>query len=313
MPRRDRLDAVGIATIALLCALWGVQQISVKVAVQQGLPPLLQCALRSAGAAALCALWVAGRGGRAGLRAALGDRGAAAAGLLAAALFGAEFMAIYVGVKLTSASRAVLFLYTAPFFTALGAHLLLPQERLRAVQALGMVVAFAGVAAAFAEGLLHGQGSMTGDALCATGGALWAATILLIKASPSLRRTPPAGLLLYQLAGSAPLLLAASALLGELARPLHASVLAWACLFYQTAIVAFASYLAWFWLLQIYPATRLSGFTFLTPLFGILAGGLLLGETLSAGLLAGLVAIGAGLQLINRPAPAAVSPLPQRS
>jgi drug/metabolite transporter (DMT)-like permease len=90
-------------------------------------------------------------------------------------------------------------------------------------------------------------------------------------------------------------------------------VLAWACLFYQTAIVAFASYLAWFWLLQIYPATRLSGFTFLTPLFGILAGGLLLGETLSAGLLAGLVAIGAGLQLINRPAPAAVSPLPQRS
>lgn len=308
MPRRDRLDALAIGALTLLCALWGVQQVAVKVAVEQGLPPLLQCALRSAGAALLCAAWIGGRGGVAGLRRALGDGAAARAGMVTAVLFGAEFMAIYLGVKLTSASRAVLFLYTTPFFTALGAHLLLPNERLRAVQVLGLAVAFVGVAAAFADGLLHGHGSMAGDALCATGAALWAATIVFIKASPGLRRVTPAGLLLYQLAGSAPLLLAAAALLGELATPVSASALAWACLFYQTAIVAFASYLVWFWLLLAYPAARLSGFTFLTPLFGILAGGLLLGEPLSAGLLLGLVAIAAGLQLINRPVPAAVQP-----
>ena len=137
------------------------------------------------------------------------------------------------------------------------------------------------------------------------GGALWASTILIIKASPSLRRTTSAGLLLYQLAVSAPLLLAASWALGELDAPAARERCSPgpACST-RRAVVAFASYLAWFWLLLAYPATRLSGFTFLTPLFGILAGGLLLGETLSAGLLVGLVAIIAGLRLINRPVPA---------
>ncbi len=303
MRRHERLDLLAIAVLAFLCALWGVQQVTVKVAVAQGLPPVLQAALRSAGASVLCALWIGARGGG-GLRGAFGDLAAARAGLLLAVLFAAEFVAIYLGVRITSASRAVLFIYTAPFFTALGAHVFLPAERLRAVQAAGLAVAFAGVVATFAEGLLHGGGHLTGDALCALGGALWASTILIIKASPSLRRTTSAGLLLYQLAGSAPLLLAASWALGEMAAPLHASLLAWTCLFYQTAIVAFASYLAWFWLLMAYPATRLSGFTFLTPMFGILAGGLLLGETLSAGLLVGLAAIIAGLRMINRPAPA---------
>ncbi|MDA8248011.1 MAG: DMT family transporter [Rhodospirillales bacterium] len=304
MPRRDHLDLLAIAAVALLCALWGVHQVAVKVAVQQGLPPLLQCGLRSAGAAVLCALWIRWRGGAGALRAALGDGAVARVGLLTAVLFGAEFTAIYLGIRLTSASRAVLFLYIAPFFTALGAHLLLPQERLRAVQALGLAIAFAGLVAAFAEGLLHATGSLAGDALCALGGVLWAATILVMKASTELRRIPTSGSLLYQLAGSAPLLLAGAALSGELARPLHPDALAWACLFYQTVVVAFASYLLWFWLLLLYPAARLSGFTFLTPLFGIVAGGVLLGEALSTGLLVGLAAICAGLQLLNRRVPA---------
>ena len=302
MPRRDRLDALAIGLVVGLCALWGVQQVSVKVATADGLPPLLQCALRSAGAAVLCALWIGRRGG---LRAALGDARAARAGLLTALLFGTEFMAMYVGVQRTSASRAVLFLYISPFVTALGAHFLLPEERLRPAQALGLAIAFAGLVAAFGEGVAGGRGALAGDALCALAGALWAATILVIKASPSLRRATPAGLLLYQLAGSVPLLLAGAALRGEFAAPLHPGALAWASLFYQTAIVAFASYLAWFWMLLEYQAGRLSAFTFLVPLFGVLAGGLLLGETLSFGLLAGLLAICAGLRLINRPAPVA--------
>ena len=301
MPRRDHLDALAIGVITLLCALWGVQQVAVKVALLQGFPPLTQAALRSAGAAALCALWIGSRGGVRGLRDALGGAAAARAGTLAAVLFAAEFVAIYLGLRLTSASRGVLFLYTAPFFTAAGAHYLLPHERLRPVQALGLAVAFSGVVLAFAEGLLHGSGgSIVGDALCMLGGALWAATIVLVKGSASLLRISAAGVLLYQLAGSMPLLLAGALLLGEFGQTLHPTPLAWACLFYQTVIVAFASYLTWFWLLMLYPASRLSGFTFLTPAFGILAGGVLLGEPLSAGLLAGLAAIAVGLQLLNR-------------
>ena len=304
MQRHDHLDLRAIAVVVLLCALWGVQQVTVKVALHDGFPPLAQAAVRSAGAAALCAAWIGARQGLGGLRVALGGAAAARVGGAIAVLFGLEFMAIYLGIRLTSASRAVLFLYTAPFFTALGAHLLLPRERLRLVQAAGLAVAFAGLVIAFSEGLLHGRGSVAGDALCMLGGALWAATTLTIKASPSLRQASSSGMLLYQLAGSAPLLLAGAAVLGEFARPLHPDALAWACVLYQTVVIAFASYLAWFWLLVLYPAGKLSGFTFLTPLFGILAGGLLLDEKLSSGLFIGVGAICVGLQLLNRRAPA---------
>ncbi|HET9018921.1 MAG TPA: DMT family transporter [Acetobacteraceae bacterium] len=304
MQRHDHLDTRAIAVVVLLCALWGVQQVTVKVALHDGFPPLLQAAVRSAGAAILCAAWIGGREGANGLRASLGGLAAARVGLATAALFGAEFTAIYLGLRLTSASRAVLFLYTSPFFTALGAHLLLPRERLRAAQVAGLAVAFAGLLVAFSEGLRHGQGSIAGDALCTLGGALWAMLTLTMKASPSLRRARASGMLLYQLAGSAPLLLGGAAALGELAHPLHADALAWACVLYQTVIVAFASYLAWFWLVVRYPVGKLSGFTFLTPLFGILAGGLLLGETLSVGLFVGVAAICTGLQLLNRRVPA---------
>jgi drug/metabolite transporter (DMT)-like permease len=79
--------------------------------------------------------------------------------------------------------------------------------------------------------------------------------------------------------------------------------MAWIALFYQTVIIAFASYLAWFRLLLTYPAARIAGFTFLAPVFGIVAGWALLGETLSWGLVLGVVAIGCGMRMINsRPA-----------
>lgn len=304
MVRRDRLDAAAIAVLTLLCALWGLQQVAIKVAVHGGLPPVLQGTIRSAGGALLGALWLAARRGGAGLIVALRQPGALGPGIAIAVLFGLEFVLIYLGLKFTTASHSVLLLATAPFFTALGVHLLVPQERLGAVQALGLLLAFAGVAAALGDGLVHRSGDPFGDLLCGLGAVLWAATTVVIKSAKALRTVPAIALLLYQLGGSAPVLLAGSLLLGELAAPVHASALAWAALFYQTAIVAFASYLVWFWLVQTYPAARLVGFTFLTPMFGILASGLLLGEPISAGLYVGLVAVALGLRLVNRKAPA---------
>jgi drug/metabolite transporter (DMT)-like permease len=306
MARRDRLDAAAIAVLTLLCALWGVQQVAIKVAVHDGLPPVLQGAIRSGGAALLGTLWLAARRGGAGLLLALRHPGALGPGIAIAVLFGVEFVLIYLGLKFTTASRSVLLIATAPFFTALGVHLLVPQERLGALQAVGLVIAFAGVAAALADGLTRRSGDPFGDLLCALGAVFWAATTIVIKSAKALRTVPAIALLLYQLGGSAPVLLAGSALLGEFAVPLHPSALAWAALFYQTAIVAFASYLVWFWLVQTYPAARLAGFTFLTPMFGILASGLLLGEPISTGLYVGLAAVALGLRLVNRrrPAPA---------
>jgi drug/metabolite transporter (DMT)-like permease len=68
---------------------------------------------------------------------------------------------------------------------------------------------------------------------------------------------------------------------------------------YQAVIVAFASYLAWFWLLTRYLAARLAVFSFLSPLFGVLAGVLVLDESLSARFVVAALLVGAGIVLVN--------------
>ena len=289
----DHLDRSAAALLVVLCAIWGVQQVAVKVAIA-GISPVFQAGLRSVGAAVLVWIWSACSGVRLFQR-----DGTLAAGLAAAALFAGEFALIYWGLTYTAASRGVIFLYTAPFFVALGAIWLLPQERVGAAQWLGMGLAFLGVLTLFGENLLRPAGpAWIGDLMLLGAAVLWAATTLVIKAS-RLVTARAEKTLLYQLAGSALFLPLVSWGLGEQGvialTPLVLSSLA-----FQIVIVAASSYLAWFWLVRHYPATRLSAFSFLTPVFGVLAGSLLLGEPLTPAVLAALTLVGSGIWLANR-------------
>jgi drug/metabolite transporter (DMT)-like permease len=296
--RRDTIDATAATIVIGLTALWGLQQVAVKLGAAGGISPFQQAALRSIGATICIAGWVGLTAGLGELRALfrLGPARLPAAAL--AILFALEFLFLFPGLQLTTASRGVIFLYTAPFFTAVGTHLLIPAERMGVKQFAGLVTAFAGVGIAFAEGLLRGGGNLTGDLLCLAGGMVWGTTTVIVKASPALRFTPASKLLFLQLAGSAPILLAAQLLNGDALIP-TATPTAWAALFYQTVIVAGISYLVWFNLIVRYPAGKLSGFTFLAPLFGILAGHVMLDEPVSAALFLGLTAIAIGLRLVN--------------
>ena len=290
---KDHLDRLAMGLLVVLCAIWGVQQVAIKVA-NAGISPVFQSGLRSLGATVLVGAWALAR------RVPLFERdGTLAAGLLAASLFAGEFALIYWGLTFTGASRGVIFLYTAPFFVALGALVLLPEERMRRGQWLGMGLAFIGILALFGENLLRPRaGAWIGDLMFLGAAAFWAATTLAIKASP-LARVAPEKTLLYQLAGSTLLLPLCSLALGEPGIvALTPSVLA--SLAFQVVVVAAASYLAWFWLIRHYPATRLSSFSFLTPVFGVLAGGLLLGETLTPAVWAALALVGAGIWVANR-------------
>ncbi|MBX6742798.1 MAG: DMT family transporter, partial [Acetobacteraceae bacterium] len=206
------LPPVAIVTMLILCAAWGVNMVAVKLGVA-GIPPALQAGLRSAIGAALLWGWCSWRG------TGFGDwrrDGTLLPGILAGILFGLEFLLLYIGVGFTTASRAVVFLYGAPFVVALGAHWLLPDDRLTPAKAAGLVIAFGGLILAFAEGLRQrtGELALLGDALCLLGGVLWGATTVLVKAS-RLRGAPPTLTLQYQLVVSAALLLLASPLLGE--------------------------------------------------------------------------------------------------
>jgi drug/metabolite transporter (DMT)-like permease len=301
--RRAHLDTVAVSLLVVCCAVWGLSQVATKVTLPD-VPPLLQAGLRSLGAALLLLAWSRRRG-----LAVLTADGSGRAGLLAGVLFAAEFGCLFVGLQFTPASRMVVFLYLAPFVVALGMPLIAPQERLRGLQTAGLVLAFAGVVWAFSEGFTQaaaGPRQWLGDLLGIVAATLWGLTTLALRGT-RLAAVAPEKALLYQLAVSAVALLLASALAGEPwpRAPGAVSALAWAALAYQIVVVTFASYLAWFWLIRHYPATHVSAFTLLTPVFGLLAGVLLLGEPLTARLLTALAAVCAGIALVNRAPPKA--------
>jgi len=291
---KKSLDGRAMAIVVTLCFLWGMGQVSIKVA-NRGVSPIFQAAVRSLVAALLVALWARVRA----LPLVHRDR-TFLHGLAIGLLFGTEFLFIYLGLSYTTASHAVIFLYTAPFFVALGAHWLLPNEPLTGRKLAGLILAFAGVIITLWDSLGRPTRlQIAGDQMSMTAGLLWAATSLYLKRVVRSSMTP-SQMLFYQLGVSA-LQLSFMALFLEPRWIRGLDPLVVTSLAYQGIIVAFASYLVWFWLIQVYPVSNLSGFTFFTPVFGVLLGGLLLHEPLTAKLLSGAGLVTGGMILVNWP------------
>ena len=293
-PDRLPADSRAVALMVPLSGMWGLNQVCIKLA-EPGVSLVMQACLRSAIAAVLLFLWTRLRG------IALFNRdGSLWPGLSAGLLFAAEFAFIHAGLNYTSAARMVVFVYLAPVFTALGLAFLIPGERLRPLQWAGILVAFAGMATAFAEGFGSAQGSTwKGDLMGMIGALLWALTTILVRTTV-LSNAPAAKTLLYQLAFAGATLPLVSRALGESGIG-HMSPLVVGAMLYQGVLVAFASYLTWFWLLTRYWAAQLSVFSFLTPLFGVAFGVVLLGDHVSGAFVTAALLVGAGIALVNLP------------
>jgi drug/metabolite transporter (DMT)-like permease len=288
---RNAVDGAALGVMLLLTALWGFQQVTVKW-IAADVPLVMQAALRSIIATVLLLAWARLRG------LALFDRdGTLRAGTVAGVLFAGEFVFIYAGLAHTNVSRMSVFIYLAPPLTALGLHFFVRSERLSFRQWAGVLVAFAGIVLAFAEGFQTRADTWLGDLCGVIAALLWAATTVVIRAT-RLSGTTATKTLFYQLAVSAAVLPLASLLLGE--RGVTAlTPLVVASLAYQGVIVAFGTYLAWFWLLTRYLAAPLSVLSFLTPMFGVLSGVVFLSEPISAAFLAAALLVGAGIVLVN--------------
>jgi drug/metabolite transporter (DMT)-like permease len=294
MSARRATDAFSFQVMLLLCALWGLQQVSIKLAAPD-IAPILQASLRSGIAALLVGLLMTWRGGWEGLR-----QGTLRGGLLAGVLFAAEFLLIALALTYTTAGHVAVFLYTSPVFSALGLHLLLPGERLRPFQWLGIAVCFGGIAVAFIGGASPAQfdsRTLLGDALAVGAGLAWGLTTVVIRGS-RLSEAPPSLTLFYQLAIGFVLLLAVALATGQTAHVALTPIAVGSVLF-QGVGVSFASYLAWFWLLRRYLASNLAVFSFMTPLFGVTLGVLVLGEPLTMNFVLGAVLVLAGIGLVS--------------
>ncbi|HEX7789596.1 MAG TPA: DMT family transporter [Afipia sp.] len=295
------LSATAIALMVMLCLSWGFNQIAVKLALSD-IPPLLQATIRSAGGLIVIMLLAGLRGVPIFKR-----DGTLKPGLLAGLFFGLEFILIYRGLLYTSASRAVVFLYVAPFVVALGSKRFLG-EQLTNLQWSGLALSFAGVALAIGvpQASVDARVIM-GDLMVMGGGVLWAATTLVVKAS-SLSRAPAEKTLAYQVAVSVPILGLGAAISGESITHMPGAVaLAWIA--YQTLWVVGVTFLIWFSLIKSYSASKLSSFTFMTPLFGVLGGYFIMHDTLTLAFAGAALLVMAGLYLVNRPGEPTGNPL----
>jgi drug/metabolite transporter (DMT)-like permease len=298
------LSPGAIALMLMLCLSWGFNQIAVKLALPE-IPPMLQAMIRSAGALPVMLIIGWSRGVKFFER-----DGTLGPGLFAGLLFGLEFVLIFRGLLLTSASRAVVFLYTSPFFVALGSYQFLG-ERLSGSQWAGLALSFAGVALAIGVPQPNVDANVLyGDLMVVGGGALWAATTLVAKGT-ALRRAAPEKAMGYQVALSIPILGFAAWISGEtIARvpgPLTLTLMA-----YQAFWVVGLTFMLWFALVKVYSASKLSAFTFITPLFGVVASYFILNETLTLTFGVAALLVIAGLYLVNRPGaggPVAIDPL----
>ena len=293
--RKPHLDALAIGLLIACCLFWGWQQVLVK-ATLPFIPPVMQVTLRFVLATLVLLLWCKLRGipifNRDGLH---------KEGIWVGVLFALEFLCLYVGMQFTTASRLTVFLYTAPFFVALVLPRLVVSERLKPLQWLGLACAFVAVVFAMSGNISAPHQTWLGDALALAAGMFWGLTTVVIRAT-KLSSIRAEKLLFYQLAISAACLLPASFLMGENWSKTLATMptFAWGSLVIQSVVGAFASYLAWMWMLGRCPATQLSSFTFLTPVFTLIFGAWWLGEPVTASLVAALVLVGLGIVLVNR-------------
>jgi drug/metabolite transporter (DMT)-like permease len=289
---KDYLDLKAFVILVVITLVWGFNHPSIKY-TNQGIAPVFASTLRSI-IASMCGviycLWKKERLFHTDVN--------LVHGIVVGFLFGAEFACLYFGLLFTDAARSIIFMYTSPFIVTVGAHFLLRGDRLTVLKTLGLIVAFAGVLLVFQGRPASAKPTMFfGDILAIIGAFLWAATTLYIKRFMA-GKIQPINTFLYQLVFSIPILLLVSFVLEprwiiNLTPPIAG------CIFFQSVIVAFITYFIWFKLIHGYSVSRLSAFTFLTPIFGVLAGVIILGEEFTVSLMGGLPLVCIGIFLVN--------------
>jgi drug/metabolite transporter (DMT)-like permease len=285
IPVRRPLDLKATALVVMLCMIWGIQQVALK-SVSGNVAPVMQLTIRFAGASMVFGTWVLIREGR---RAFID--GTLPSGLLLGLLFAFEFIFIGQSLNYTTAAHSIVFLYTAPIFTALGLQFL-PEEQLSRTQWAGIGVAFLGIVVAFLG--FDGRPArklLTGDALALIAGVSWGVSNVVLRRG-RVGGAKTAKTVLYQVA-TATMVLGTFAVATDQVQ-ISLSRLTIAVLLFQTLVIAISSYLIWFWLLRHYLTSRLMLLSLLTPLFGVVFGSTLLDDPISW-----RFAFGGGLVLVG--------------
>jgi len=296
MPRKDRIDALGAVALVGFSAAMGLNQALIKL-VNEGMAPIFQAGMRSAVAFPVVMLFAFLMARRLSLK-----DGSFWPGIFTGLLFSVEFMLLFKSVEYSSVARISILFYTMPFWVALGAHFLIPGERLTRWRVLGLFLAICGVVLALSDQEIASRpDAWKGDIMALIGAVFWAG-IALTARTTKMANASPEMQLIYQLTVSAPIMIGVAIYTGDTYRDMTYEL--FGIFLFQALIVVGVGFLTWFWVLSIYPASNMASFSFLAPVFGVLAGWQILGENVSIAIIGALVLVAIGIVLVNRkPAP----------
>jgi len=292
MQRKTGVDGFGATVLIAFSMLMGINQVMIKL-VNAGLQPVFQAGLRSACAAVLILAFALLTRKKLSI-----SDGSLVPGIICGVFFACEFLILFQALDYTSVARASVFFYTMPFWVAVAAHFLIPGERLTPVRFAGLALAIAGVAWALLQNETPAsEYAFIGDMACLVGAMFWAGIALLARTT-NLSKSVPVMQLLYQVSVSGVVLLTLAPLFGDLLREPTPAI--WSMFAFQVVVVVCVGFLSWFWILSIYPASDMASFGFLSPVFGVFFGWLILGEALSVSVIGGLIMVSVGIVLINK-------------
>ncbi len=271
-----------IALALVVMAIWGLNFVAVKIGVQE-IPPVLFVTLRFAFAFLLMVPFVPWPKGR--WRELL---------VLSFVLGSLHFTTMFTASRYLEAGTMAVVTQLQAVFSALLGRLWFG-ERLGTLGWIGMAIAFGGVL------LIAGEPSV-GDRLWALGlPVLGCAFFALYHARVKRIGNLSANVLnCWVSLLIVPQTLAISLAMeqGQVQAMLGLSWNGVAALLYQVVPMVIISYWAWYRLLYRYPLTRVAPFQMLVPLFGVLAGALVLGEPLTVQKIAGGAVTVVGVALV---------------
>lgn len=284
------LDYQAICVLTVLCLVWGLNAVAIKYS-NAGIAPIFGAGLRSVIATVCLMIWMGFK--RLELfPARLKD------GVVIGFLFGIEFGLLYTAILFTTVSSAWILLYTSPFFHALGAHFFLSGDRLNLNKCFGLILSFCGILILLTKHLgLTSIQQFAGDFMALAAAAAWALTTVYVKRRLT-DAVSPYHTLFYQTLFSIPILFLLSFCFRETpVQTINGLILA--AVAFQGILVAGVSYLVWFFLVHRYPISRISAFTFLTPVFATIAGIVLLKEPLTLRIILSLVFVSIGIYIVR--------------
>ena len=220
--------------------------------------------------------------------------------ILLAVLFVIQMGTLNIGFDLTKGSIAAILISTNPLFAAFAAHFIIVDDRLSFRKAVGLMIAFGGVAIVL-------LGGFSLESLNPIG---WGGVVVLLSSSllglrlvfmaKVQQEISGVRVVLWQMILSLPLFAFAGATF-ETIRWENLAFAPIAGLLYQGVVIAGLGFMVIAYLLSRYPPSLIASFNFVSPISGVLLSAIFLGDQSTPGIVGGVICVGVGLYFVSRP------------